>query len=237
MTTPKKNYDFEIKGIKVDDVHNKYKVFEHIEPKDNKSITRIEDLEEKTITFLDESRCLRSCDVSYVDCNNKTINKGYHCFWCKHPFTSRPIGCPVKHESVKKTIKYTSEVNQIQYTIEETALKSKQNDNDTSFYTVDGVFCSFNCCSAYIEDNKHDSLYENSENLLFRLYWELTSKKTLSLPKAPHWRTINVFGGHLSIEQYRKSFDKSEYTSVCQVKPSVVSFIPMLTLTEHKLKF
>ena len=42
------------------------------------------------------------------------------------------------------------------------------------YYQTDGVFCSFNCCKAFIEDNKHKRVYDNSSLLLLKMYNEIT---------------------------------------------------------------
>ena len=82
---------------------------------------------------------------------------------------------------------------------------------------MDGIFCSFNCVLAFINDNKHDSLYRESITLLNYFY------KTIfgTLPKiflpAPHWRLLKEYGGHLDIAEFRKSFNHVEYIKMDHV--------------------
>ena len=45
------------------------------------------------------------------------------------------------------------------------------------YYETDGIFCSFNCCQSYINDNKHIRLYDNSHMLLLKMYNDLMELK------------------------------------------------------------
>ncbi len=62
---------------------------------------------------------------------------------------------------------YKSDVSQEEYTIKENVVKF-QNDignfkTITDNLEVTDAFCSFNCCLAWIRDNKHDRRYDESE--------------------------------------------------------------------------
>ena len=67
-----------------------------------------------------------------------------------------------------------------------------------------------------IQDNKHNNLYEHSDNLLIKLYKDMNdhSIKNIKINPAPHWRLLKDYGGKLTIEEYRKTLNKIEYVDV-----------------------
>jgi hypothetical protein len=126
-----------------------------------------------------------------------------------------------------------------------------------NYYLTDGVFCSFNCTAAYINDNKHNRLYNESHILLNRIYNKITSgtaagelRRGIELKAvfpAPHWRTLKEYGGHLTIKQFRDSFGKLEYemhgtTNLhadggAPAAPEPPKFHSVVTLFEKTVKF
>lgn len=87
--------------------------------------------------------------------------------------------------------------------------------SNKNYYLTDGIFCSFNCCMAYInyqKSGKNSSMYNLSEMLLLKIYSEI--HPTIKIPiidEAPHWRQLKKFGGEMTIEEFRASFNKMEY--------------------------
>ena len=73
--------------------------------------------------------------------------------------------------------------------------------NDT-FYCV-GHFCSFSCMKSYNLD-LNDSLLWKRESLINLLYFMTYSEHKNIIP-APHWVTLEEFGGNLSIEEFREN--------------------------------
>jgi hypothetical protein len=43
------------------------------------------------------------------------------------------------------------------------------------------------------------------------MYKEVNNGEELELMQAPHWRMLNPFGGNLTIEKFRESFNKILY--------------------------
>lgn len=226
-------YVFSLVGINLERVNQKYGIgvstFSNTEEMPQNT-TKIDDLEKpkkvfETISFLDESKRMRKCNVSMVDLNprNPACKGGYKCYWCRNmvPQNVFPIGIPVRYIPNKAIKKYHSEITKDIYTISEpiTLNKSKilkERDDPrikiepNNSYLTDGVVCSFNCMISFINDNKSDPLYEESEFLALQLYEELHDQKTEIIP-APHWRTLVEHGGHLTIEKFRDTFNKIEY--------------------------
>jgi hypothetical protein len=110
------------------------------------------------------------------------------------------------------------------------------NINNKDYYSTDGIFCSFNCCKAFIKDNKHNKLYENSDMLLNKMYQDMYDVKSIVINPAPHWRLLVEYGGYLTIQQFRDNFNKTTYESHGVIRNTDI-FKPVATLFEEKLNF
>lgn len=248
-------YTFHLVGVNIEKVDTKYGIGNMTIPNqttENENIpehaTRIDDLDivKKTpeiVSFLDESKRLRKCTISMIDfSSDQPIVKGkYKCYWDKHDIPSDifPIGCPIRYVPSRATKSYHSEISQEQYTISEQITEpraleiTKRQDKRISvehqnYYETDGVFCSFNCCMAYIiePENKHNPMYRYSEMLLLQMYNDFVEQTQGALKQtqtiqtiqtiqeimpAPHWRLLIDFGGTLPVDKFRESFNKILY--------------------------
>ena len=75
--------------------------------------------------------------------------------------------------------------------------------NDT-FYCI-GNFCSYNCSKAYNVDINDNQIWKR-ESLLNLLYY-LTYGYYKDILIAPSWLLLKEFGGFMSINEFRKSFE------------------------------
>ena len=200
-----------------------------------KNITKIEDVfitsqKPEYVSFLSELKYSKKCHLSIIDHKTKCdlSNMHYKCFWCRSEFQSVPIGCPVNFVPDQLNKTYFSEISKDTYTIKESIIPlratnfllhptdksfdNKYEHTKMSYYETDGVFCSFNCCKAYINENKHNHLYDKSDYLLLKLYKELFPEIEIPIIKpAPSWRCLKDYGGHLSISEFRNSFSNISY--------------------------
>lgn len=245
------NYIFSLVGVNLEKVDAKYGIgalksnLDYSQSVDHVPVnaTSIDDLETvkkspEVISFLDESKKLRRCFVSMIDfqTNKKIEGRGaYKCFWDRNyiPDNVQPIGCPIRYVPNRAVKSYNSEISKEKYTItepittERTESIKKRGDSrlaviEQNYYETDGVFCSFNCCVAFIADNKRNPLYRHSESLLLQMYNDFirsnehkesdTILNTQEIMPAPHWRVLQEFGGTLNIESFRESFNKILYT-------------------------
>jgi hypothetical protein len=226
-------YIIHIKNIDVNAVDEKFNL---CSDDTTSSKTKLSELRgtsnKKTMVFFGPSKQLHKCNVSIIDhiSGEDITGSNYCCFWCRHSFGNLSIGCPISHTPRKTRKDYVSVINGNSYTIEEDS-----NLYGNSVYTTDGSFCSFNCCLSYIEDNKTNPLYSKSKMLTIRMYNEMFNTNTSTITHAPHWRTIDVYGGHMTIAGFRDSFDKIEYQNHGITKNISMSSIG--TLFEKKLKF
>lgn len=255
MTKTQKKYTFTLNMINISKINHTYniekqdEIFE--EEKEYTNTTRITDLNisksiPETISFLDDSKRPRTCIVSMIDFESKmNVNLlRYHCFWCRHPFDTQPIGCPLKYVSSQAEKKYYS-VNQDIYTIKENiTVKQRKKLVDkqdltikmAEYYETDGVFCSFNCCQAWVNDNKHIRKYDRSAMLLMKMYNNMNNTKAVIITPAPHWRLLEQYGGHLNIIKYRESFNKVDYIHHGHTN-KLPLFFPIGNLYEEHIKF
>ncbi len=258
MSKTNSKYTFKLDNMDIVKIHLKYDIElaqNTIDVKDNtNSTTKLSELssekgtQQNTVSFLDESKKLHVCSVSMIDFSSKKdINLlRYHCFWCKHPFDTNPIGCPIKYVSKQVIKKYYSNISKDTYTIKENVTPSRitninntdqeLNINNQSYYETDGVFCSFNCCKSYIAENKHNTIYNNSDLLLTRLFNTIMDTKTATISPAPHWRLLQHYGGHLNIVQFRESFNKIDY-DYHGITKNLPIFYPIGLLYEERIKF
>jgi hypothetical protein len=139
--------------------------------------------------------------------------------------------------------KYYSEISKDIYTIKENIPKDKIIPEDdkiklihNDYYETDGIFCSFNCAMAYICDNKHIRIYDDSVMLLIKMYNDLFKTNSISINPAPSWRLLNVYGGHLTINEFRESFNKVDYESH-GITRNFMRQESIGTIYEQKIKF
>jgi len=82
-------------------------------------------------------------------------------------------------------------------------------DQLTKRFTTKGKFCSFECAKAWIID-RAGSRY--GEMLMFMaLYRKHVFGKSVQCFQAPKRETLKIFGGPLSIEEFRKSANKAPW--------------------------
>ena len=118
----------------------------------------------------------------------------HYCWFCRHPIPLEwhPVGIPLKHKL------------------------DGQYKQDT--FDCEGIFCSFNCCMAYLNEH-HEYRFKDSTVLLLMMYRKLFKQyKTItSILPSPSWKLLKEYGGHLTIEEYRKSLQHVDYRSMQQI--------------------
>ncbi len=114
------------------------------------------------------------------------------CWWCCHQFDTEPIGVPSRFDQQNKQ------------------------------FTVVGCFCSYNCARTFVETEKRSEC----KWMLVRMYKELTGKSVTQqqfdeqIPPASPRFTLKMFGGKLSIQEYRATFTSGTTYREC--------FLPMM---------
>ncbi len=95
-------------------------------------------------------------------------------------------------------------------------------------FEVKGIFCSFECCFSYMSNHQRHS---KNIHLLKYMYYLFTGKKFFreSLRKAPEKECLKIFGGPLTIEEFRSNSNTYEILS------QPMSYIPSLIEKVHKI--
>jgi len=76
--------------------------------------------------------------------------------------------------------------------------------NKSIFYLF-GCFCSFNCMLSYNIDINDSKIWERQANI-YQLKNKIDPDNKLTIYPAPPRQVLDMFGGNLSIEEYRKTF-------------------------------
>ena len=262
-----KSITFTLKGINPKAIEERYgisiesNIRDHVAPQFTTPIDglSINSSDNKLYTFLDESKRQHRCVCTMVDTQHarlptKTSNC---CFWCRNSFTTMPIGVPMEYVHSQTIKKYYSEITKDYYEIRENISSSKReyleknkkdNDDDNNnnditvdickneYYITDGLFCSFNCALAFINDNESNPEYNLSKSLLIKMYEDLF-KTECNIFAAPHWRLLQQYGGHLSIDEYREHFNKIEYIDLQNRFVEPPQFFNSSKIYEQKIKF
>lgn len=239
---------FSLKNVNISKINQKYNLeSENSSNFDDKNITKttkIADLNQdkinESISFLDESKRIHKCHIVYIDYNTKQdiSNNKYLCFWCRYSFDTKPIGCPIRYISKQAVKTYYSHISRDTYTIKDNISKDRETTSeeititDGNYYESDGAFCSFNCVMAFINDNKHKSLYRLSKQLLLKIYNEICNTKCETIIPSPDWRLLEDYGGILSISKFREGMSKLDYDYQGETH-----FIGIGRLYEEKIRF
>ena len=255
-----KKYIFTLKNIDTEKIDRKFKIsivsnVGTIPDNQPKNTTKISDLTAdknayRTISFLDEVKNTHKCKISVVrfQGGDKKIfdTNQYDCFWCRHliPKNTYPLSCPIKYVPNQAVKTYCSEISKDFYIIKENIIGKEQNTDNRieiskrNYYISDGLFCSFNCVMAYIDDKKANSMYNMSEMLLLKIYNDTFPRQQItSIMVAPHWRKLRKYTGDLTIEEFRNGFNKIEYQNHGFIVYNLPKFTLMGTLFEEHLKF
>ena len=94
-------------------------------------------------------------------------------------------------------------------------------------YQVFGNFCSFNCASAYIHELKDWNISERL-SLLHQMYFSIYDVKEYeTIKSAPKKEVLQMFGGKLSIQEFRESTN-NHFKDYRLIIPPMTSIIPLV---------
>lgn len=226
---PKYLHTIILDGINAREIYKKYKQYrredsqgpapQHFTPiieystkTGEQSTTQITELTTKrrpTNIFYDAAKDGRNVTMlDYVKYGCLPERTDVWCFNDCHPFNTSPLGCPIYYTR-KKPDKCQVDDDRITGT------------ND--YFLTSGIFCSWACMLEFCEDHKHDPLYEKSKPLIYSMHYKIYGTE-LKTKKAGSRENLKVFGGTLSIEEFRKSICNSNYIITANIKrPYMVS--------------
>lgn len=186
------------------------KKYEVLENKCSELIDKIKELEkqinqERHINPIIHIKEHHICDVKIHNINNNKIEwvkkTDTYCWWCCHNFDTIPIGLPEKY------------INDI--------------------FHLYGCFCSFNCAQAYNLNTNDNKIWErysllnflkkkicDSNNIQYKNYDYIYS--------APPRQSLNIFGGPMTIDDFRNSL----YTLTKNYNYILPPMIPLIGILE-----
>jgi len=174
--------------------------------------------------------------VSMHDAISKQELTGSTCFWCRLSFTEQPIGCPIRYVPNRTTKVCTSESTKDKYTLTQT-IPDYETNGEGSYYQTDGCFCSFNCCLAFIEDQRHNPYYQYSKELMYQMYLKTIGRSRATIYPAPSWRLLKEYGGPLNHDEFRQSFQTYAYVDKNVQLVTIPHIQPVGHLYERKYIF
>ena len=93
-----------------------------------------------------------------------------------------------------------------------------------NFY-LSGCYCSFNCAARDNFDQNTYNIWERY-SLLNLLYKKLYDTKTIKIKLAPPRKTLKIYGGTKTIEEFRKNFLKNTEYNI--VTPPMIPLVPKI---------
>ena len=140
--------------------------------------------------------------ISMIDAKTKRPLTDIHgdvpgsrcCFWDRHPLDQSFLGCPIRY--------VTSRYRRRDEPTGPTGTAGTTGAADGPYYETDGLFCSFSCCLAWINDHSGQPEYAESALFLEDLYRSVhpTGDRLVS---APSWRLLQSYGGPWEIDTFR----------------------------------
>jgi hypothetical protein len=87
-------------------------------------------------------------------------------------------------------------------------------------FKVKGCFCSFNCIISHAE-----SIGVKDRSLIKYMYKKISGEPiSTNIQKAPPRELLKIFGGHLSIEEFRKSFNDDSSVKYSNIEYPMVAY-------------
>lgn len=229
---------FILHGVDVKEVNQKYGLNYDSQPVESTSIDDLYTNRNDFIyPYIDLSKRFY---LTMVDSMTRKQICASYCFWCRHPFTSQAIGCPIRFHPRKVKKSMVSELTGETYELTQTITEDTKTPDSTidAYYETDGGFCSFNCCLAFIRDNAHNPLYQSSEELLMKMYIEIFNvdySVVKRINPAPSWRLLKEYGGFMTIEEFRSSFQTHIYVDREYTFPRALRPCPVGRVFEEQL--
>ena len=119
------------------------------------------------------------------------LNIAKRCMFCTLDLKNKAIGCPT-HLICEH-------------------IDSKHNDKRSmNEYVTYGSFCSYNCAKAFAISREKDPLFINSCRYL-SIIASKESEDIIDILPSPPIEILNLYGGYMTEEQYRKELGKIQY--------------------------
>ena len=101
-------------------------------------------------------------------------------------------------------------------------------------FKVEGCFCCPECAAAYNHANYHQHAERSNYNLLNMLYKRYNDDSQIPIKLAPPKLCLRIFGGNLSIEEFRQNCS-NYYQEFTTISAPMISIIPQIE--ENQVNF
>lgn len=212
-------FNFTLKNIEHKNIIERYSLY--ISKEEKNRVTRLTEISSNNDTnnYIKTDNKYSITMLDHLTSQKLPDKTSIYCFWCRHPFDTIPLGCPIKYMPKQIEKKYFSEIHKENYTILQNTTKNSEEKGATlDYYETDGIFCSFNCCMSFVYDNIKNPMYSQSQSLIGKLYMDLYNIPPYDIKPAPHWRLLKDYGGNMTIDDYRSSFSKVTYEFYAKIR-------------------
>jgi len=127
------------------------------------------------------------------------------CWWCCHTFENIPCTIPTRYDSLRKRFTYM------------------------------GIFCSWNCSKAYNLNMTDHKRYERGELITFMVQQLYGIEVAINIKPAPPRETLNIFGGYLTITEFRNRYNVVDCYHLNLIKNNFI-FPEISEVTNIKVK-
>ena len=183
--------------------------------------------------FLDSQKHPTKCWMTMIDVASTNsgclpTSTGKPCWWCRHSFTSAPIGVPIAYtphresgperERFERFLLSANLVTKKELADARTKTATSRSGKEKSIATNDifeteGIFCSFPCAKAYILKELScaagGARYKDSLGFLSLMFAKVSGDPDavpVEIPTAPSWKVLKEYGGHLTVQEFRSVF-------------------------------
>ena len=201
----KKNDNYNLENL-INEDEKKFKKYLFIDKKHVKNIIQngLNSIIKESELKYSKSRFYKIDEIKNIY-NHEFKNREIHCYWCSY-LAENIIPIPYHYSPTTKLFK------------------------------VFGYFCSFNCAKAHIlKESRHYDRSSQSLSLLNLLYKKITNHSIIEKPikTAPPKESLIRYGGHLTIEEFRKNFNDNDI----KISLKSVPYIYMNTVLETEYKY
>lgn len=179
-------------------------VFDKSENKSSQKKKRKSKIQDENKT----SRVVMKISGTYFILPRKTAKK---CWGHHRQFSTDVIGCPLVFYRFEDLSDFEKE--NFRRNLEMLNIPIPEN-----FFECEGYFCSYPCVKLYINQQRNNPKYKDSDQLLKLMYFYIEGKEIDNINPSLDWRLLEEYGGDMSIEKFLEESVNTSYYEVLSKK-------------------
>lgn len=212
-----------------------------------KNSTKIEDIlgqgtnaSSCTFSFLDPSKKNKRWVVTMKDAIKHVVlptelTTPVKCWWCHDPFTSNPLGCPIKliDSGIEETTYYSHSSKKDTTVLRKKQISDVNTEDRKVHYLTKGYFCCWECLLGFGESmvvGVAKPEFRECIQLIYHMFKAFGGEGTIT--PAPHYTMKQEYGGPLTPQEYKTKYETYSITG-----NSYVRMVPTGELFEVTSKF